>query len=139
MARSPRRYTGDGHSPTAGDLGQRRDSPHQPTWSLQRRVSIGRSHATEYEQDRNRTAPRSIATTDGIRVRLDGFWTRPAHTIDLVAAGRHRLTLLLIPPETPSSAAHEAMKRAAHPDNTDTVANLFSSTCLPTRVPQPRE
>ena len=94
-------------------------------------VRLGEIPRVNYHLSEWDTAPRSIATTDGIRVRLDGFWTRPAHTVDLVAADRHHLTLLLVPPDTPSSAAHEAMMRAAHRDNTDTVEDLLLLGCPP--------
>ncbi|SES43157.1 DUF5994 family protein [Lentzea albida] len=101
-------------------------------------VRLGEIPRVNYHLSDWDTAPRRIAA-DGIRVRLDGFRTRPAHTVDLIASDRRRLTLLLVPPDTSSSAAHEAMMRAAHRDNTDTVADLFSSTALQTRAPQPRE
>ncbi|SDG70970.1 MULTISPECIES: DUF5994 family protein [Lentzea] len=101
-------------------------------------VRLGEIPRVNYHLSDWDTAPRRIAA-DGIRVRLDGFWTRPAHTVDLIASDRRRLTLLLVPPDTSSAAAHEAMMRAAHRDNTDTVEDLFSSTALQTQVPQPRE
>ncbi|WP_329792174.1 DUF5994 family protein [Lentzea sp. DG1S-22] len=70
------------------------------------------------------TAPRQIAA-DGVRVRLNGFWSRPAHTLDLIAGDRRRLTLLVVPPGTDPSAAHETMMCATRRDNADTVADLF--------------
>jgi hypothetical protein len=69
-------------------------------------------------------APRQIAA-DGVRVRLSGFWSRPAHTVDLVAGDRRRLTLLVVPPDTDPSAAHRTMMRAARRGNADTVEDLF--------------
>jgi hypothetical protein len=62
---------------------------------------------------------------DGVRVRLSGFWSRPPHTVDVVAGDRRRLTLLLVPPDTSPSAAHHAMMRAARRENTDTVEVLL--------------
>ncbi|SDP96051.1 DUF5994 family protein [Lentzea jiangxiensis] len=73
------------------------------------------------------TAPRQIAA-DGLRVRLNGFWSRPAHTVDLIASDRRRLTLLLVPPDTEPSAAHHAMTCAAEQENIDTVEVLLRGT-----------
>ncbi|GLY49910.1 DUF5994 family protein [Lentzea sp. NBRC 102530] len=101
-------------------------------------VRLGEIPRVNYHLSDWDAAPRRTAA-EGIQVRLDGFRTRPAHTVDLIASDRRRLTLLLVPPDTSSSAAHEAMMRAAHRDNTDTVEDLFSSIALKTRVPQPRE
>ncbi len=70
------------------------------------------------------TAPRKIAA-EGVRVRLDGFWSRPAHTLDVIAGDRRRLTLLLVQPDTDPSAAHRTMMRASERDNTDTVEELL--------------
>ncbi|GAA1302259.1 DUF5994 family protein [Saccharothrix xinjiangensis] len=49
-------------------------------------------------------APRRV-DTDSRQVRLDGFTSRPAHTADLVAADRHRLTLLVVPSNTDPATA----------------------------------
>ncbi|WP_394619990.1 DUF5994 family protein [Lentzea sp. JNUCC 0626] len=69
-------------------------------------------------------APRRLVA-DGVRVRLNGFWTRPAHTLDLIAGDRRRLTLLVVPSDTDPFAAHHMMTSAARQDNADTVEDLF--------------
>ncbi|MEU7478242.1 DUF5994 family protein [Lentzea sp. NPDC042327] len=87
-------------------------------------VRLGDIPRVSYDLTGWDTAPRQIAV-DGVRVRLNGFWSRPAHTLDLVAGDRSRLALLVVPPGTDPSAAHHTMMRAVRRDNTDTVEDLF--------------
>ncbi|GHH42523.1 DUF5994 family protein [Lentzea cavernae] len=87
-------------------------------------VRLGEIPRVSYNLTEWDTAPRQIAA-DGVRVRLSGFWSRPAHTVDLVAGDRRRLTLLVVPPGTEASAAHRTMMRAARRGNSDTVEQLF--------------
>lgn len=87
-------------------------------------VRLGEIPRVSYNLTEWDTVPRQLAV-DGIRVRLNGFWSRPAHTVDVVAADRRRLTLLLVPPGTDPSTAHQTMMRAAHRENTDTVEDLL--------------
>jgi len=87
-------------------------------------VRLGEIPRVSYNLTEWESAPRQIAA-DGVRVRLNGFWSRPPHTVDVIASDRRRLTLLLVPPETGSSAAHHAMMCAAQRENTDTVEVLL--------------
>ncbi|MDX3659748.1 DUF5994 family protein [Streptomyces sp. ID05-26A] len=87
-------------------------------------VRLGEIPRVSYNLTEWETAPRQIAA-DGVRVRLSGFWSRPAHTVDLIAGDRRRLTLLVVPPGADPSAAHHTMMRAARRDNTDTVEDLI--------------
>jgi hypothetical protein len=87
-------------------------------------VRLGEIPRVSYNLTEWKTAPPEIAA-DGVRVRLSGFWSRPPHTVDVVAGDRRRLTLLLVPPDTSPSAAHHAMMRAARRENTDTVEVLL--------------
>ncbi|RDI34786.1 DUF5994 family protein [Lentzea flaviverrucosa] len=87
-------------------------------------VRLGDIPRVSYNLTEWDTAPRQIAV-GGVRVRLGGFWSRPPHTVDVVAGDRRRLTLLLVPPDTDPSAAHRSMMRAAHRENTDTVEVLL--------------
>ncbi|GLZ32021.1 hypothetical protein Lesp02_42090 [Lentzea sp. NBRC 105346] len=87
-------------------------------------VRLGEIPRVSYNLTEWETAPRQIAA-DGVRVRLNGFWSRPPHTVDVVAGDRRRLTLLLVPPDTSPPAAHHAMMRAARRENTDTVEVLL--------------
>jgi hypothetical protein len=87
-------------------------------------VRLGAIPRVSYNLAEWDTAPRQIAA-DGVRVRLSGFWSRPAHTVDLVAGDRRRLALLVVPPGTDPSVAHRTMMRAARRGNADTVEDLF--------------
>ncbi len=87
-------------------------------------VRLGEIPRVSYNLTEWETAPGQIAA-DGVRVRLNGFWSRPPHTVDVVAGDRRRLTLLLVPPDTSASAAHHAMMRASRRENTDTVEVLL--------------
>jgi hypothetical protein len=87
-------------------------------------VRLGEISRVSYNLTEWDTAPRQVAA-DGVRVRLNGFWSRPAHTVDVVAGDRRRLTLLLVAPDTEPSAAHHSMMCAAQRENTDTVEALL--------------
>lgn len=87
-------------------------------------VRLGEIPRVSYNLTEWETAPPEIAV-DGVRVRLSGFWSRPPHTVDVVAWDRRRLTLLLVPPDTNPAAAHHAMMRAARRENTDAVEVLL--------------
>ncbi|MCP2246417.1 DUF5994 family protein [Lentzea aerocolonigenes] len=90
-------------------------------------VRLGEIPRVSYNLTEWETAPSEIAA-DGVRVRLSGFWSRPPHTVDVVAGDRRRLTLLLVPPDTSPSTAHHAMMRAARRENTDTVEVLLQDS-----------
>ena len=63
----------------------------------------------------------------GIRVRLDGFRTRPPDTIDVSGVNDHRVTLLVIPPTTDQAAAQDIMRRASTDGNTDSTDTLLGN------------
>lgn len=72
------------------------------------------------------SAPRRVIS-GGRQIRLDGFYSRPAHTVDVVAANRRRLTLLVVPSNTDPAAAHQTMMLAADRDNDQTVGDLLAA------------
>jgi hypothetical protein len=72
------------------------------------------------------STPRRIIG-DGRQIRLDGFISRPAHTVDVLAADRHRLTLLVVPSNTDPAAAHQTMAITADRGNTQTVDDLLAA------------
>ena len=89
-------------------------------------VRLGEISRVSYNLTEWDTAPRQVAA-EGVRVRLNGFWSRPEHTVDVVAGDRRRLTLLLVAPDTEPSAAHHSMMCAAQRENTDTVEALLGT------------
>ena len=58
-------------------------------------------------------------------VRLSGFHFQHRDTIDVLGPQK-RITLLVIPPETSSQTANDALAAAAQPGNTDTVDALLN-------------
>ena len=74
-------------------------------------------------------APRKI-TCRGRVVRLGGYRTQPACTVNVLAENR-RVTLLVVPPQTPPQNAHAALMAAGHSGNTDDVEALLGA-CLVT-------
>jgi hypothetical protein len=99
-------------------------------------VRLGEIPRVSYNLTEWDTAPRQIAP-GGVRVRLNGFWSRPPHTVDVIAGDRRRLTLLLVPPGTDPSSAHQTMMRAALRDNADTVEALLRTGVPPTAGASP--
>ncbi|CCH33080.1 DUF5994 family protein [Actinosynnema sp. NPDC047251] len=72
------------------------------------------------------SAHRRVAAS-GRQLRLDGFTSQPAHTVDLIAADKRRITLLVVPPNTEPAAAHRIMTLAVDRDNVQTVGELLAA------------
>jgi hypothetical protein len=64
-------------------------------------------------------APHRRLVADGNVVRLEGFRSQESGTLTVIGWDRHRLTMLVIPPETGPDAAQHALATAADQDNTD--------------------
>lgn len=69
--------------------------------------------------------PRRIEV-DGQQVRLGGFHSQDAHSVDIIAQDRPHLTLLVVPPGTTAATAHHTLMTAATSDNADSIAELLS-------------
>lgn len=72
----------------------------------------------------------------GRQIRLDGFISRPAHTVDVLAADKHRITLLVVPSNTDPAAAHRTMVLTADGDSGQTADDLLAagvSVTVPTQ------
>jgi hypothetical protein len=75
---------------------------------------------------------RKISIGDRV-VRLAGYRSQHADTVDVLAA-RQRVTLLVVSPEATTQAAHAALMAAGHRGNTEDVETLLKSglvTALP--------
>lgn len=71
-------------------------------------------------------APTRLPTRLG-RVRLDGFRSQHADTVTVVGAGgQHRLTLLVVPPETIPAAAQHMLVTASQRANPDPIHTLLT-------------
>lgn len=64
---------------------------------------------------------------DGHVVRLEGFRSQEPATLTVIDWDRHRLTVLVVPPETGPGAAQHILTTAADPANTDAGARLFAA------------
>ena len=71
------------------------------------------------------TAARVVKAGGGL-VRLSGFRSQTAGTIDVLGP-RRRVTLLVVPAETSPQIAHDALVTASRHDNADTVGSLLGS------------
>ena len=63
----------------------------------------------------------------GARIRLAGFRSQAAHTVDVLAE-RNRVTLLVIPPDTAAELASSAMETAGTDGDASTVVDLLPAT-----------
>lgn len=64
---------------------------------------------------------------DGRVIRLEGFRSQHADTVTVVGGwGRHRLALLVVPPETEPVLAQQILMTAAHADNIDDIETLLT-------------
>jgi hypothetical protein len=64
--------------------------------------------------------------TGGRAVRLDGYRRQPNDTIEVVAIGRGKIALLVVPPDTDPEHAHATLMAAAAPVDASTVAHLLA-------------
>jgi hypothetical protein len=80
------------------------------------------------------TVPQRKINFDGDVVRLGGYHSQRANTVDVLGA-RHRVTLLVVEPEASAQNAHAALMAAGHRDNTDDIPTLLRSGPLPAEVP----
>ena len=85
---------------------------------------LGRVEAVSYNIDAWEAAPRKAGIGDQI-VRMSGYRTQPHDTID-VMGGQHRITLLIVPPDTDPAAAHAVVAAAGKQGNVDDVTALLA-------------
>ncbi len=88
-------------------------------------VRLGCIERVGYHLDERDLAQRRINCGGGL-VRLDGYRSQPANTVDVLAVGQ-RLTLLVVPSEASAQTAHAVLMAAGHRGNTDNVDTLLRS------------
>lgn len=86
-------------------------------------VRLGRVESVSYNLDEWGPTARRI-TFEGRVVRLAGYRSQHPRTVDVLGA-RHRVTLLVVPPDATPEAAHAALMAAGHRGNTDDVETLL--------------
>jgi Family of unknown function (DUF5994) len=88
-------------------------------------VRLGRIERVSYHLGDWDPTPARLGVEAGV-VRLGGYRAQHADTVDVLAA-RQRVTLLVVPPETPAQAAHDALMTAGQRGNIDDVEALLKS------------
>jgi hypothetical protein len=65
-------------------------------------------------------------TVDGRVVRCEGFRTMNAHTVTAIGVDSQRVTVLVVPPDTPDDVARAVLQTAASHDNTATTEDILA-------------
>jgi hypothetical protein len=86
---------------------------------------LGRIERVSYHLDDWEPAALRIRVA-GHPVRLGGFRAQAEHTVDVSAAMWRRVTVLVVPPETPSVVAEQLLSATAERDNTRTASELIT-------------
>ncbi|WP_193441137.1 DUF5994 family protein [Actinosynnema sp. ALI-1.44] len=98
-----------------------------------------------YNLDAWTATARKLTVHDRV-VRMDGFRTMQPNTVTLTGHNRQRITLLVVPPDTPGGAARAILRSAADPGTTATVQDILTSNGISAEqaqadtatAPQPR-
>ena len=64
----------------------------------------------------------------GRAVRLDGHQRQPVSTVEVIGLDDGRIALLVVPPNSESAGAHDALMAAAAPSDESTVDALLANT-----------
>jgi Family of unknown function (DUF5994) len=97
-------------------------------------VRLGGVQRVSYNLTAWDVAPHRI-TVDGRSVRLGGFHSQHADTVDVIGHNEPRITLLVIPPEAMGTVAHQVLLRAGRRGNIDTIGELLTPTATTEPVP----
>jgi hypothetical protein len=101
-------------------------------------VRLGPVESVSYHLDDWAPTPRRV-TVDGRLVRLAGFRSQRPATVDVLGA-RHRVTLLVVSPETTSHTAHAVLMAAGRRAGTDRIdALLLTSAADPVDSADPAD
>lgn len=71
------------------------------------------------------TAPARLQS-EGREIRLDGYHSQPAHTLEVIGKDRDRILLLVVPSRADPDLAHDTLMSAAAPGDTTSVDNLLT-------------
>lgn len=95
-------------------------------------VRLGQVERVSYHLGEWETSSRK-SIIGGCLVRLAGYRAQHPGTLDVQAA-RHRITLLVVPPETAPPVAHRILRAAAQRGNAEPIAVLLAGPTLPRPV-----
>ena len=88
-------------------------------------IRLGRIERVIYNLTGWRPAERRLMFEERA-VRLEGFRSQHPDTVTVTGQERHRLTLLVVPPEADPAAAHRALMAAAQRGNADRTEVLLA-------------
>ncbi|HEY7593987.1 MAG TPA: DUF5994 family protein [Actinophytocola sp.] len=97
---------------------------------------LGTIERLTYNLDEWPRAARRLQVGDS-SVRLGGFRYQGADTIDVTGARRGRITLLVVPPDTPAADAEKITEAAADVLNVDRVGTLLARVAGRNGMPRP--
>lgn len=66
--------------------------------------------------------------TGGQTVRLDGYRSQPANTVEVLGLDRNKIVLLVVSPDAGPDQAHAILMTAAGAGNVSSIDNLLQST-----------
>lgn len=92
--------------------------------------TLGPISRVGYNLDAWTTTARKLTIRDRV-VRMEGFHTMQPNTVTITGQNRHRTSLLVIPPDTPSDMAHAILSSASAPNTTATVQDILTSNGVP--------
>jgi hypothetical protein len=95
-------------------------------------VRLGRIERVGYHLGEWLPTLHKISCGGGV-VRLEGYRSQHANTVDVLAPGQ-RVTLLVVAPEASAQTAHAVLVAAGRRGNTDDVDTLLRSSPLPSEV-----
>ncbi|WP_344647124.1 DUF5994 family protein [Cryptosporangium japonicum] len=90
-------------------------------------AQVGTVHRITFNDELWRRAPRRI-TVSGRTVRLGWHGPSDVHEMSVSGAGRDRLDLLVVPPDTSEACALAAMATAARGDNGSHATSILDET-----------
>jgi hypothetical protein len=94
-------------------------------------VRLGRIERVGYHL--GEWSPARHISCGGGLVRLEGYRSQPANTVDVLAVGQ-RVTLLVVAPEASAQTAHAVLMAAGRRGNTDNADALLRSRTLAVNV-----
>jgi len=103
-------------------------------------LRLGPLREIAYALDAWEAAPRHVeygAADEGSWVQLVGFASQDLHVVLVTGRSGRTLGLLVVPPESPDPAGHDAMNRAARAGNAESPAALLAAAGVRPAVPVP--
>ena len=97
---------------------------------------LGRIDRVTYQLGAWSASGRRLAA-GGHVVRLEGFRSQRDDTLTVIGWDRHRLTLLVVPPEAAPDVAQHALRTAAGEGNTDDSTHLLAAHGTPAERSRP--